>query len=159
MGKSEFLGQLRLLAPLFGLLTGVWALRWILHLAGAPSMLVHLCSVTVASALAILLAALLIHTRGVGSYRNVIGAAFFLTLWGQALVALAIGLAALTHHPNIYTAGEYTGGLDPLRHVLGHLTFGVGTGTLLGAAMGSLLLWMLRRQWPPSGKQSSLPRK
>jgi len=33
-------------------------------------------------------------------------------------------------------------------HIHGHLTFGVGVGTLLGAAEGCLLLWLLRRLVP-----------
>ena len=41
-------------------------------------------------------------------------------------------------------------GDDPLHlhHIYGHLTFVTGLGTLFGAGMGCLLLWLLRMMLP-----------
>ncbi len=140
--------HLRLLAPLFGLITAVWALRLVLAAAGAPSSLVRTCSVTLAGAVSVLLAVLLIHTKRFGSYPNVAMAAFLLVCWEQLLIAAAIALSALSGFNNIYAAPEYSSGMSPAQHIAGHLTFGLGISTLLGTAMGSLLLWMLRRLVP-----------
>lgn len=142
--------HVQLALPLFGFIAAVWALRLILAAAAAPHDLVRSFSVTVAEPICVLLAVLLIHVRRFGSYANVVFVSFLLTGWGQVLIALAIAFAAVTGTRNIYTAPEYSfGELNPWQHVIGHLTFGVGIGTLLGAAMGSLLLWMLR-QLPPT---------
>ncbi len=147
--------HIRLLAPLFGLITAVWTLRLVLDTAGAPSVLVRVCSVTVAGAVSVLLAALLIHIRRFGSYPNVAVAALLLIGWEQILIVLAIAFSAFSAISNIFTAPEYSpdGLVDPWRHIAGHLTFGLGIGTLDGTAMGCLLLWMLRRLVPVrSGK-------
>lgn len=143
--------HIRLLMPLFGLITAVWALRMVLDTAGAPSTLVRLCSVTVTGAASVLVAVLLIHARRFGSYPNVVLAAFLLVIWQQLLISGAIAFSALTGIRNIYSAPAYSFGMTPLQHVVGHLTFGVGSGTLFGTAMGCLLLWLLRRLVPLAG--------
>jgi hypothetical protein len=146
--------HLRLLAPLFALIAAVWALRLVLHAAGAPFGLVRICSVTVAGAVSILLAALLIHTRRFGSYPNAVLASFLLVCWEQLLIVAAIAFSAFSHVQNVFAAPEYSqrfehgGALTPAQHIAGHLTFGLGIGTLFGAAMSCLLLWMLRRLVP-----------
>jgi hypothetical protein len=142
--------HLRLLVPSFGLITAVFVLRLVLDAAGAPSGLVRACSVTVAGAVAILVAVLLIHNRRFGSYSNVVVATLLLVGWEQLLISGAIAFFALTGIQNVYAAPEYSLGglLDPWRHIAGHLTYGLGFGELIGAAMGCLLLWMLRRLVP-----------
>ncbi len=141
--------HLRLLAPSFGLIAAVFILRLVLDAAGAPSGLVRVCSVTVAGAVAILVAVLLIHNRRFGDYPNVVVAALLLVGWQQLLISGAIAFFAFTGIQNIYSAPEYSGGVvDPWRHIAGHLTFVLGFGELVGAAMGCLLLWMLRRLVP-----------
>lgn len=143
--------HLRLLAPLFGLITAVWLLRLVLYAADAPLSLVRVCSVTVAGAIAVLLAVLLMHTRRFGSYSNVVLASFLLVCWEEGLIVMAIAFSALTGIKNIYAAPEFSERLSPVSHIVGHLTFSVGLGTLFGAAMGCLLLWMLRKLVPISG--------
>lgn len=138
--------HIRLLAPLFGLITAVFVLRLVLDAAGAPSGLVRACSITVFGAVAVLLAVLLIHIRRFGSYANVLVSAFLLTAWEQLLIAGAIFFSVLTRTQNVYTAPEYSPGrlMDPWRHIAGHLIFGNLSGTLFGTLMGCLILWMLR---------------
>ena len=146
--------HLRLLAPLFWLIAGVWALRLVLAAAGAPFPLVRACSVSVTGAVAILLAVILIHIRRFGGYVNVAVAAFLLECCLQLLIVAAIAFAALTGIQNIYTAPEFSFRLSSLtHHMVGHLTFGIGVGTLMGTAMGSLLLWLLRRLVPVKSAQ------
>ncbi len=130
--------HLRLLSPLFGLIVAVWALRWVLAAAGVSGRALSICSVTVTGTAALLLAVLLIHGRRFGSYTNVVAAAFLLECFRQGLIIAAIAFATLTNTQNVYSAPEFSFGLSPLRHMLGHLTGGVGLGTLSGSAMGCL---------------------
>ncbi len=148
--------HVRLLAPLFGLIAAVWALRLVLDAAGAPRGLVRIFSVTVFGAVAVLLAVLLIHFRGFGSYPNVAVAALLLVFWQQLLIVAAIAFSTLTGTKNIFAAPEYSGpGLTPGRHILGHLIFGIGMGELMGAAMGCLFLWLLRKILPMSSRSQN----
>jgi hypothetical protein len=71
------------------------------------------------------------------------------------LIISAIAFAVLANIPNIYSAPEHSvAGYDPyhINHMYGQLTFGIGTGTLVGAAMGCLLLFLLRRMVPSRSK-------
>jgi hypothetical protein len=140
--------HLRLLAPLFGLIAAVWALRLVLGVAGAPEIALHWISVSLAGAVAILLAVLLIHSRRFGSYPNVVLAAFLLEAFAHLLISAAIAFSAVTGIPNIYSNPEYAHRLTPIHHILAHLTFGIGSSTLFGSAMGCFLLFLLRKLLP-----------
>lgn len=146
--------HIRLLAPLFGLITVVWVLRWVLDQAGFSHSLVRAFSVTGATALAILIAVWLIHTRGFGSYPNVVAASLLLTVFSQLIIVLAIVFSVLARTENVFTEPEFSVGDDPyhFRHIVGHLTFGIGAGMLLGAATGCLMLWLLRALVPVRGR-------
>jgi hypothetical protein len=139
------------LAPLFGLITLVWALRWALDAAGVSPSLVRVFSVTVATPLAVLIAVWLIHTRGFGSYPNVVVASLLLVVFEQLLIVAAITFSVLSKIGNVYTHAEFSRPDDPdhIRHIFGQLTFGIGAGTLLGTATGCLMLWLLKRLVPP----------
>ena len=140
--------HIRFLMPLFGLIAAVWLLRLVMDKAGAPLAHVKIVSVTVATAASILLAVLLIHFKAFGSYASVVTAAFLLELWSQLLICGAIAFSALTGTTNIYSAPEFSFHASPRAHIFGHLTGVLGFGTLFGAAMGCLLLWLLRRIVP-----------
>ena len=149
--------HIRLLMPLFGLITAVWLLRLIMDMAGTPPTIVHMVSVTVAGSASILLAVLLIHFKGFGSYGNVVLAAFLLEFWSQLLICSAIAFAALTNTVNVYSAPEYSPRSSPLAHIFGHITFGLGLGTLFfGGGMGCLVLWLLRHIIPAAGGKAHL---
>ena len=150
IGSHGLREHIHLLMPLFGLIAAVWLLRMVMDMAGTPPTLVRMVSVTVATAASILLAVLVIHFKAFGSYASVVAAVFLLELWSQLLICGAIAFSAVTGTTNIYTAPEYSPPSGPVGHIIGHLTAGVGFGTLLGAAMGCLLLWMLRRIVPVS---------
>jgi hypothetical protein len=148
----------RHMAPLLGLIAAVCALRLILAAAGAPRGLVMAVSVTIAHAFCILVAVMLIYIRRFGSYANVVFAAFLLSCWSGVLVSAAVAFTAFTGRMNIYSEPEFSGrGLTPMQHILGHLTFGIGFGTIFGAAMGCLLLWILRKM-PPASERRVGPR-
>ena len=145
IGEHGLRDHLRLLAPLLVLIGAVWVLRLVLYAAGAPAMVLHVVSVTVAGAASALLAALMIHSRRFGSYTSVVAVVFLLNCWQQFLISAAILFTALTGISNVYSAPEFSFGQSLSAHIAGHLTFGIGSGTILGTVMGCAVLWMLRR--------------
>ena len=153
IGGHRLREHVRLLAPLFGFVAAVWALRAVVWAAGATkeSLWLRLVSVTLAGALSILLAAIMIHRRRFGGYASMVASAFLLMCWEQVLIVAAIAFGALTHTQNVYSAPEFSFGESPWAHAAGHLTFGIGSGTIFGGVMGCLLLWMLRRADPVAG--------
>src|SRR5262245_24413659 len=103
----------RLLAPLFGVIAIVWAVRWVLDAAGFSHGLVRVFSVTGATSLAILIAVWLIHRRGFGSYPNVVVATLLLVVFEQALIVVAIIFSILTGMENVFTEPEFSTPNDP----------------------------------------------
>jgi hypothetical protein len=147
IGGHGFREHLRLLSPLFALIAAVFFLRLIMAAADTPAWIVRIVSVTTTTSAAILLAVVLIHVRQAGGYANVVMASLLINSWAQLLIIGAIVFTVLTGVRNIYTYPEYSiVPYDPnhTRHILGHLSGGVGVGTLEGSAGGCLLLWLLR---------------
>ena len=156
MASSGLRDHVRLLVPLFVLIAAIWMLRLVLDASGAPNGIVRLSSVTVAGAVSVLLAVVLMHFRGLGRYSNVVVATILLVFWAQLLIVLAIAFAAVTGVQNVFAAPEYSPhGSGPLRHIAGHLTFGLGFGILVGSAMACLTLWTLRRLIPVESDRRS----
>ena len=89
--------HIRLLMPLFGLITAVWLLRLIMDKAGTPPAIVRIVSVTVAGSASILLAVLLIHFKGFGSYSNVVLAAFLIRVLGHSFSSVCRHRLRRTH--------------------------------------------------------------
>ena len=143
-GRS--LGEhVRLLIPVLGFVTGVWALQLILLSLGAPLWLIRPVSIVLATAISVLLVALLVHRKRFGGYSNVVAAIFLLMVWVQVLISLRILVVLLLgleipnrppRHP------------PELSHVMVHLTVGLGFTTVLGSAMGCLLLFLFRKLVP-----------
>jgi hypothetical protein len=143
----DYLG---LLAPLFAFMAAVWGLRIVVYAAGATGDILHIVSVTLAGRLSILLVVIMIHRRRFGGYSSVITSVFLLSCWEQLIISAAIFFTVLTGITNVYSAPRFTFGESPLSHLVGHLTVGIGSGTLLGAAMGCLLLLILRKLVSPA---------
>lgn len=155
IGEHGIREHLHLLAPLFGLIAAVWALRLVLAFAGAPPVVVHYCSVTAAGAISILFSVLLIYFKKFGGYYAVAACAVLLQIWEQCLISAAIAFGILSGIPNVYTAPEFARHMTPVQHLLSHLTFGLVFGSLIGTLMGCLLLWMLRKLVPPETLQKN----
>ncbi|HEY6293540.1 MAG TPA: hypothetical protein VI455_18455 [Terriglobia bacterium] len=148
--------HLQLLAPLFGFIAAVWVLRMVVYALGASPMMLHIVSVTVAGRISILLAVVMIHRRRFGGYTNVVAAVFLLICWEEFLIIAAIIFSILTGINNVYGAPQFSGGQSPWVNVAGHLTIGLGSGALFGAAMGCVLLWMLRKVDPTADKHKAV---
>ncbi|HZM87030.1 MAG TPA: hypothetical protein VFF31_10945 [Blastocatellia bacterium] len=146
--------HIRLLAPLFGFIAVVWALRIGLEAADVSHGIVRIFSLTAATSLAILIAVWLIYMKRFGSYPNVVVASLLLVVFEQFLIIAAIGFSILTKTGNVFTRPEYSPPDDPyhVKHILGQLTFGIGAGMLFGAATGCLMLWLLRTLVPARGR-------
>ena len=148
--------HIRLLMPLFGFIAAVWLLRIMLGAAGVSHWLLSAASVTVAASLSVLLAVLIVHVRRFGGYSSVVMSALLLVAWGQLLIVFAIVFSVVTGLDNIFVAPEFSvPGEDRYhtRHILGHLTLGIGAGTLFGAGTGCLLLWLLRWLVPMEARE------
>ena len=155
IGEHSLSDHLRLLTPLFGLITAVWSLRMVLHLAGAPMQLVRVFSVGLAGSFSVLVVTFLIHFKRFGSYTNVVAAAFALVGYAQILVALAIAFAAITRTQNIFVAPEFSFHMTYTQHITSHLTVILVFQSLMAAGMACLLLLMLRWLVPLTPKEGS----
>jgi hypothetical protein len=165
IGEHGVRDHIRLLYPALVLVAAVWVLRLIMWEAGTPIWLTRLASVTVTTMASVLLSVILIHVRRFGGYASVVVASLLVNLWAQALIILAILYSILTGYGNVYSAPAFTyaGSRSQWTHLYGHITFGVGVGTLLGAAVGCLLFGLLRAIDPAkeSGRhtgKSGIPR-
>ncbi|HZS48788.1 MAG TPA: hypothetical protein VFC63_27190 [Blastocatellia bacterium] len=148
--------HIRLLMPLFIFIAAVWLLRILLDAAHVPHLIAHAFSVTAAETIAIFLAVLLMEVRQTGGYINVVVASIMLTVWGQILIVAAILFSVVTGITNVFTQPEFSVPGDDkyhVRHILGHLTYGIGLGIIFGAAMGCVLLLLLRVLVPPTPKK------
>ena len=146
-----FREHVQMLTPLLVLIASVWALRFLVDLLSAPQWLITLVSISATVSISVLLAVLLIHVRRFGGYASVVLSTVILVTWGQLLIVLAILLSLWGGVETVYTQPEFSmGGQDPyhLRHIVGHLTFGIGWGILVGSAMGCFLFYFLRRFVP-----------
>ena len=151
IGDHSLSEHLRFLVPLFVFIAAVWVVRLLLHEMAVLHALVHVLSITVATAIALLFAVILIHVRRFGGYPSVVVATVLVVAWAQVLIVLAIIFSVATGTENIFTLPEFSLPRDDprhIRHILGHLSFGIGGGVLIGSAFGCLMLWMLRRVLP-----------
>jgi len=117
--------------------------------AGLPDATVTLLSMTVAGWLAILYYGIAVHTRGFGSYRQLLPLVFFQMVLVPAIAVSGI-LLAIAGFPNIYAAPEYSGppfarSANQWSHALAHLTIGIVVPTLLGWGVSSLVLLITKR--------------
>jgi hypothetical protein len=120
-----------------------------LSLAGVPDATVSVLSITVAGWAAVLYYGVAVHTRGFGSYRQLLPLMVFQVLLVQAIAVAGI-LLAIAGLPNVYAAPEYSGppfarSPDQWQHALAHLTIGIAAPVLLWWGGASLVLWITKR--------------
>ena len=96
---------------------------------------------------------LLVYFKRFGGYLSVITCAVLIEAWAQLLISLAIAFTILTDVPTVYTAPPFSGRMTPLQNMFSHVTFSLSFGSLFGAAMGCVLLWILRVLVPPESFQ------
>ncbi len=128
-----------------GLLAAVGLARLGLSLAGVPDATVAWLSMNVVAWAGALYYGVAVHTRGFGSYKQILPLAFFQTVLQQSIAVLGI-LLAIGGHPNVYAAPEYSfGAQSQWTHVLAHLTIGMVVPPLLLWGVASLVLLVRKR--------------
>lgn len=148
---------LRLTSPAFGLVLAVWLLRLVLAAAGVPINIVRLFSVSVASAVAMVMAVLLLHLHRSGGYLSAFVCSYILEIWTQLLVVAAIAFTILTGISNIFSEPEFTPRSgNQVHHILSHLFFGVVVGAVFSVIISSTMLWIFRRLIPMGPSQPKL---
>ena len=144
---AQYLGFQRVVLALIVL---AWLVRLTLSLSGTPNASAKWISVTVVLLLGVLYYGVALHTRRFGSYKQLYPLALFQSVLGQGLVALAVVLAILTGHDNIYTAPEYSGGGDGKNwlHVVAHLVIAVVVLPLVSWGVSSLVMLVTKKVAP-----------
>ena len=128
-----------------GLLAAVGLARLGLSLAGVPDATVAWLSMNVVAWAGALYYGVAVHTRGFGSYKQILPLAFFQTVLQQSIAVLGI-LLAIGGRPNVYAAPEYSfGAQSQWTHVLAHLTIGMVVPPLLLWGVASLVLLVRKR--------------
>lgn len=144
IGERSFGEHFRLLVPLLIFIAAVGILRLIFYELLGFSWIVRVMSVTVATAVSVLLATFLIYRKRFGGYANVLVSTFLLVSWGHIFTVLMILLAIWSGGHNVFTAPEYSHPLTHAQHIIGHLTFGIGIGNLIGGGLACLFFLLLK---------------
>jgi len=126
-------------------LAAVGLARLGLSLAGVPNATVAWLSMNVVGWAGVLYYGVAVHTRGFGSYRQLLPLALFQITLQQLIAVLGI-LLAIAGRPNVYAAPEYSfGAQSQWLHALSHLTIGIVVATLLMWGVASLVLLVTRK--------------
>ena len=126
---------------------GVGLARLALSLAGFSNATVAWLSMSVVGLIAALYYGVAVHTRGFGSYKQLLPLVFFQVALTHAIAVLGI-LISIAGLPNVYTAPEFSGPVqdpNPWHHALAHLTIGMIVPTLLLWGISSLVLLVARK--------------
>ncbi|HKS96233.1 MAG TPA: hypothetical protein VJV74_08870 [Terriglobia bacterium] len=110
--------------------------RFGLSLAGVPNSTTKFLSLTVVFLLGMIYYAVRVHTSGFGSYKQLLPVLYLVVILGNCIIIAGIVLAILTGKNNIFSAPEFSGGVDGKRwsHVGGHV---------IATALLPLVLWLL----------------
>ena len=119
------------------LIAAVGVGRLALSLGGLPNSEVKWLSVTVMGILGMVYCAVIVHTSGFGTYRHLLPLMVLQGFIGNVIVAGGILLAMRTGTDNIYSAPEYSGGVD------GKTWTHAGAHMLLGVVVGPLVFWLV----------------
>ena len=122
----------------------VGLLRLALSLTGAPNTTTRWLSMNVVSWAACLYYGVAVHTRGFGSYRQLLPLGFFQILVQQVIAVAGIVLD-MAGYANVFASPEFTFGSAPVPHLLSHLTIGLVVPSLLFWGVSSLVLFFTKK--------------
>jgi len=140
---------------ILGLILVVGVVRLALSLAGVPTSTARWFSLTAAALIGSLYYGIRVHTTGFGGYKHLLPLSIIQNLLAQFIAIVAIALAIVTGHDNIFSLPEYYGGSDGKTwgHVLAHLFLGGIFGSLVGWGVSSLVMFVTRKAAPgPKGR-------
>jgi hypothetical protein len=139
---SEYLAFQKLF---LALIAAVGLLRLGLSLAGVPDSAVKWLSMNVVAWAGIFYYGVAVHTKGFGSYKQILPLVLFQTILQQLIAVLGI-LLAIAGLPNIFAAPEYSfGAQNQWLHVLAHLTIGMIVPPIIGWGIGSLVMLITKK--------------
>ena len=118
-----------------------------LSLAGVPNSATKWLSISVVGLIGIVYYAIRVHTTGFGSYKQLLPLNFIQSVLAQGIVIAAIVIAIATHKDNVFSAPEFSGGVDgkTWTHAAAHLVVGVVIAPLVGWLIGSVLMWVVKK--------------
>ncbi len=130
------------------LIAAVGLVRLGLSLAGLPDSSVKWASMNVVSWAGALYYAVAVHTRGFGSYKQILPLALFQMVVQQSIAVLGI-LLSIVGFPNIFAAPEFSLGVqNQWIHIAAHLTIGIVVASLLLWVVSSLVMWITKKVAP-----------
>jgi len=139
---SEYLGFQKVFLVL---IAAVGVARLGLSLSGAPNAILTWLSMNVPLWAGTLYYGATVHTRGFGSYKQLLPLVLFQLLLFQAIASLGI-LLSIAGFPSIFAAPEYSlGGQSQWVHLLGHLSIGLLVPSLLLWGVASLVLLVTKK--------------
>jgi hypothetical protein len=117
-----------------------------LSLAGIPNVTVKFISLTVLLLLGLIYYSVRVHTSGFGSYKQLLPVLALAVIVANLIVVFGIVLAMGTGKDNIFSAPEYSGGVNGKTwgHVGGHLIVMV-VGPLIFWGIGSLIMLITKK--------------
>ena len=120
--------------------------RLILSLLGMPNSAVKFISITVALLLGMLYYSVTVHTSGFGSYKQLLAVLALPVILGSCIVITGIVISILTHKNNIFSAPEFSGGVDGKNwgHVGAHAVAAIVL-SLIFWAVGSLIMLVTKK--------------
>lgn len=135
---------------ILGLVALVGIARLGMSLAGLPDATVKWSSMTAVGFVSILYYGVAVHTKGFGSYKQLLPLVVIQSVLANsiAIVGIALTIAGL---PNIFGAPEYSGPLFAAHqwgHMLGHVIGGMGIGPMLGWGVASLVMLITKKVAP-----------
>jgi hypothetical protein len=130
---------------ILGLLAAVGLVKLGLSVGGVPDSTLKWLPMNVVAWAGALYYGVAVHTKGFGSYKQILPLALFQMVVQQAIAVLGI-LLAIAGFQNIYAAPEYSiAGQSQWVHIAAHLTVGIVVATLLLWAVASLVLLITKK--------------
>ena len=127
------------------LLAAVGLARLGLSLAGLPNATVLWLSMNLVAWAGTFYYGVAVHTKGFGSYRQLLPLVILQMIVFQVIAVLGI-LLSIAGFPNIFAAPEYSfGGQSQWIHLLAHLTVGIVVPSLLSWGVASLVMLVTRK--------------
>jgi hypothetical protein len=139
---SEYLGFQKMI---LALLAAVGLARLGVSLAGLPNTTVAWLSMNAVAWAAALYYGVAVHTKGFGSYKQILPLVLFQTVVQQCIAVLGI-LLAIAGYSNIYAAPEFSfAAQSQWVHLLSHLTIGIIVPPFLLWGVASLVMLVTKR--------------
>jgi hypothetical protein len=130
--------------PALILIAAVGILRLGLSLAGVPDAAAKWLSLTGLGTVLVIYYAIAVHTKGFGSYRQLLPLYFLQAVLAHGIIIAGIAIAAMTGKVNIYAADEYGGGAGDGIHMAAH-TAAMLIAPLLSWIVGSIVLFVTKK--------------